>query len=180
MKLQRISELKPGLSQVRACEIKIGYVFNNPLLLWEALQADGAWTVLAAGDGLPGGHKRLAIVGDRLLELLLVVTWYPTLTHPRVYEGSRKVTTNANLIAIFDRAHLGDFVTRAAGASEVAAAVKSATVEAIIGAVFLDASGGNPGAGIAAATKVAEKLEIAVFKDASEVAALREAQATSD
>ena len=67
------------LSQAHACEAKIGYVFKEPWLLWEALLADGAPAVLLSLGALRGGHKRLAIIGDKVLDLLLPVKWYPTL-----------------------------------------------------------------------------------------------------
>lgn len=66
----------------------LGYKFNKPKILWEALQAPGAifrsGEISGAGgirhsvgyQRLPDGNKRLAIVGDTVLKLALVEDWY--------------------------------------------------------------------------------------------------------
>lgn len=77
----------PDLTKTHACEETINYTFNDPLLLWEALQADGAIrsaVLLGELGATPryshSGNKRLAIVGDGVLDLLLALKWYPTWT----------------------------------------------------------------------------------------------------
>ena len=86
-----------------------------------------------------------------------------------------KVTSNENFIAIFDQAKLEGFVSIAPGAIQVPPKAKTATVEAIVGAVYLDASADDASAGITAAKEVAKKLGIEVFEDESQIEALREA-----
>ncbi len=54
----------------------INYNFNDPLILWEALQAAGSPVHAINGRRLLDGNKRLAIVGDRVLELALAEGWY--------------------------------------------------------------------------------------------------------
>ncbi|KAL8867536.1 MAG: hypothetical protein Q9174_005603 [Haloplaca sp. 1 TL-2023] len=169
-----------GLSFVHACEAKIGYDFKQPLLLWEALQADGANPVLLAPRLFPQGHKRLAIIGDKLLDILLATKWYPTMQVTGIYDRFRQdKTSNENLAAIFDQVQLEQFVSFAPGTITAPAKAKTAAVEGIIGAVFLDASSKEPSAGITAAKQVAETLGIEVFPDVSTLAALRVAQVSS-
>lgn len=57
-------------------EVIIAYTFTDPLILWEALQAAGS-TVRSAGTRrFPDGNKRLAVLGDTVLKLVLVGEWY--------------------------------------------------------------------------------------------------------
>lgn len=59
---------------LQAVETILNYHFHNPKLLWEALQAAGA---TYPGEGLrPNGNKRLALVGDEVLGLVLKEDWY--------------------------------------------------------------------------------------------------------
>lgn len=73
-------KINPDLLKTHSCERAIGYQFREPLLLWEALLA------YEASPHLPRyseGNKRLAILGDRILDLLLALKWYPTWTPRR-------------------------------------------------------------------------------------------------
>lgn len=67
------------LRDTRACEEVIGYTFHIPLLLWEALQADGSFPCTYLQGRYAVGNKRLTIVGDRVLDLLLARKWYYTM-----------------------------------------------------------------------------------------------------
>ena len=61
---------------MRGVESIIGYDFDDSLILWEALQAAGS-TVRSAGTRrFPDGNKRLAVLGDTILMLVLVSEWY--------------------------------------------------------------------------------------------------------
>lgn len=59
-----------------AVENIIGYNFNDPLILWEALQAAGSMVRSAGSRRFPDGNKRLAVLGDTILKLVLVQEWY--------------------------------------------------------------------------------------------------------
>jgi hypothetical protein len=65
----------------------IGYTFRHPLLLWEALQAPGS-DVYRVGDRQISnqGHKRMAMLGDKWLDLVILMDWFvenvPTGTCP--------------------------------------------------------------------------------------------------
>jgi len=58
-----------GLAQVRT-----GYTFESEELLWEALQAPGSNTQSL----YPDGNRRLAMVGDAVLKLVLLEDMLPT------------------------------------------------------------------------------------------------------
>lgn len=70
--------LATNLDKTHACEAAIGYKFQDPWLLWEALQADGSPVAHLGIPRYEAGNMRLAIVGDRILDLLLALHWYPT------------------------------------------------------------------------------------------------------
>ena len=57
-------------------EMTIGHTFNDPLILWEALQAAGSIVRSAGPRRFPDGNKRLAMIGDTVLKLVLVTKWY--------------------------------------------------------------------------------------------------------
>lgn len=60
----------------RAVEGIIGYRFSDRLILWEALQAAGSPVTSAGTRRFPDGNKRLAVLGDAVLKLVLVAEWY--------------------------------------------------------------------------------------------------------
>ena len=77
---------------IAAIEGFLGYRFRYPEYLWEALQARSA----RHGQRLlPDGNKRLALLGDKILGLVLIDVWYPT-DRPRskiLYICSQKNTS---------------------------------------------------------------------------------------
>ena len=62
--------------RVRGVQDIIGYSFNDRLILWEALQAAGSGVSSAGTRRFPEGNKRLAIIGDVVLKLVLVDEWH--------------------------------------------------------------------------------------------------------
>ncbi len=74
----RPERIKVDLAHTHECEKTIGYTFQQPMLLWQALSAAGSYNMEANSANYGGGNKRLAIVGDRILDLLLALEWYPT------------------------------------------------------------------------------------------------------
>lgn len=68
--------LTPKHPTIEAVETIIQYRFNHTALLWEALQCTGI-ALDSEGQAVPpGGNKRLAIVGDAVLRLVLAEEWY--------------------------------------------------------------------------------------------------------
>lgn len=72
------SMARPDLTKTLPCEQTIGYNFQDKDLLWEALQADGSPNCPTDNPRYEGGNKRLAVVGNLALDLLLASVWYPT------------------------------------------------------------------------------------------------------
>ena len=63
--------------RIHAVETLFRYRFHNPALLWEALQGPNI-IIDIIGEPVPrDGNKRLAIVGDGAIRLVLAETWYP-------------------------------------------------------------------------------------------------------
>lgn len=60
----------------QAVEVIISYDFKDPLILWEAIQAPGSIGNYFGRRRLPDGNKRLALLGDSVLKLVLVKEWY--------------------------------------------------------------------------------------------------------
>ena len=54
----------------------IGYQFTERLILWEAMQAAGSMVRSAGGREFVDGNKRLAVIGDTVLQLVLAERWY--------------------------------------------------------------------------------------------------------
>ncbi len=63
-------------SKVQAAMTIIGYTFNDPLIVWEALNAAGSNVMRAGGRVFLDGNKRLALLGDSILKSALLDDWY--------------------------------------------------------------------------------------------------------
>lgn len=73
----RIMALTEKRIRIHAVETLVRYRFHDPALLWEALQGPNV-IIDIVGERVPtDGNKRLAIVGDGAIRLVLAETWYP-------------------------------------------------------------------------------------------------------
>ena len=63
---------------VHGAQAVINYVFNDPFILWEALNAAGSNVSSAGNRTFFDGNKRLALLGDTVLKTALVDDWYPS------------------------------------------------------------------------------------------------------
>ncbi len=63
-------------AKIQGVEDTILYYFNNSDILWEALQAAGSGVTSIGGRPLMDGNKRLAILGDAVLNVALIEEWY--------------------------------------------------------------------------------------------------------
>ncbi|KAL9018230.1 MAG: hypothetical protein Q9185_004444 [Variospora sp. 1 TL-2023] len=125
----------------------IGYTFNDPGLVWEAVSAAGSFTS-GGNRHFADGNKRLAVLGDTVLQLALAEHWYEG-----VYDNIRQqVGSNANLSIVGRTANIDAFVNLSGAQRTVAPLTMAVTVEAILGAVYLDSKG------IVAVKAVMEKL----------------------
>lgn len=67
-------------AHIHRCEQQLGYQSQNSSLLWEALYCNDPnyHAAIRKGGRLADGNKRLALVGDRVLDLMLTMKWYHT------------------------------------------------------------------------------------------------------
>lgn len=68
----------PARNIVTWLESKINYTFTDKGIAWEALQLAGNGTTYIENRDVPDGNKRLAIVGDIAIYMVLSVRWYCT------------------------------------------------------------------------------------------------------
>ena len=64
------------VTSVHGVEHIIGYQFNDPSMIWEALQAAGSPVLRIGNRRLVEGNKRLAVLGDKVLDLALAEAWH--------------------------------------------------------------------------------------------------------
>ncbi|MCJ1279640.1 hypothetical protein MMC21_007464 [Puttea exsequens] len=147
-----------GMTQrIHALENIIGHRFNDPTILWEALQAAGSGLQSVGTRHFADGNKRLALLGDAVLKLALIDDWYGGVgsrrrnaaasfcfqdvdTHVEQADAIlQSIPVNANLDKVARHRGLDAFVCRnSSQVSSVPTAVMTVTMEAIIGAVWLD------------------------------------------
>lgn len=141
-------------ANVARCESSISYRFSDQHLGWEALQMAGNG-VLKSGDRVfLNGNKRLAILGGFVLSLLLSQDWYGSDAVEGLWDQKRQqITSNANLAAVGNDRALEECIQLGNGQGKVSMKMMATTVEAIIGAAYLDG-------GEAAARSVMQSLGI--------------------
>ncbi|KAI4215355.1 MAG: hypothetical protein LQ351_002255 [Letrouitia transgressa] len=152
-------------SLAQDAESIIGYHFSDTFLLCEAFQAAGSLMTLdfrfLGQRWFPEGNKRLAIIGDTVLQLALAEAWYEGsetrgisldssfdttvsaahcsyTTAERFNCARQEVGCNKNLNIIGRQNGLDRLIILAGGARQPSVGTMAATVEAIIGAVYLD------------------------------------------
>lgn len=72
---------------LQAVQDIIGYQFREQLILWEAMQAAGSNVRFAGGREFVDGNKRLAVIGDTVLQLVLAEQWYSGGTSRGILDG---------------------------------------------------------------------------------------------
>ena len=148
------------MNRIHGVEAIIGYQFTEHSRIWEAVQAAGSPVQIIDNRRIDGGNKRLAVLGDCVMDLALAEAWLEG-TGPRgdIYtscgdfeiradpgQGNfdairQSVANNANLERIGNATGLVAFVNLNPGSlGVVSKAVITATVEAILGAVYLDSN----------------------------------------
>lgn len=123
----------------RRCEKVIEYAFQNPLLLWEALQAGGSPLCQGPEPRYASGNKRPVIVGDKVLDMLLAFKRYPTWTDREQLDPLRQTVTSNKILQVFgERNKLVPLISLAAGTPSITQRKMSEIVEAIVGAAYHD------------------------------------------
>ena len=63
------------MNLIHGVEAIIGYQFTETSMIWEALQAAGSPVQVIGNRRIDAGNKRLAILGDCVLDLALAEAW---------------------------------------------------------------------------------------------------------
>ncbi|OJD32590.1 rnase iii [Diplodia corticola] len=121
----------------------LGYEFSNSKLRDEALLAAGTSVSDPKVRGDLRGNKRLAMVGDAVLQLVVLEKWYGEGTDPSVGNKLLKETvSNAALRVRASKAHLQHMIRlNPCQKGEAPQETLASTVEALVGAVWFDSSG---------------------------------------
>ncbi|OQE13366.1 hypothetical protein PENFLA_c049G05728 [Penicillium flavigenum] len=124
----------PSDEELEDLEEKINYRFNDRALLREALQASAAWN--------KDGNKTLALVGDKVLDLVIVISGR-TKNKPReeIFEMIKQRAGNAYLSKQGFDLGIDKFIVKNPSQTFVGDNVMAATMEAIVGAVYIDCNG---------------------------------------
>ncbi|KAL8959152.1 MAG: hypothetical protein Q9193_003933 [Seirophora villosa] len=118
-----------------------GYTFSDPALVWEAVCAAGSFTS-GGNRTFPDGNKRLAVLGDTVLQLALAEDWYGGRDPRETFTYIRKdVGSNFNLNIVGSDTNIAGFVNLSPSQRTISPNTMAATVEAILGAVYLDSQG---------------------------------------
>ncbi|KAL1967213.1 hypothetical protein VTN77DRAFT_3504 [Rasamsonia byssochlamydoides] len=127
-------------NRIQAVEEIIGYQFNDPAILREALQAAGFYSVTMPSR--IDGNKNLALLGDAALKLVLVSDGYKQGAFKGIIGKVVSDTgSNENLANVGFQKKLDQFVyTNPSQGGVVSWRVMATTVEAILGAVFMDSA----------------------------------------
>jgi ribonuclease-3 len=146
-------------AKIAQAEVMIGYTFKDPDILWEALQAPGSGVLRSGIRRIPNGNKRLAIVGDAALKLVINSQNYSqgltrgdNIAYVRIsllnlrliFTGAgnarlQLVEGNTNLVRVANANRFPDFInSNPAHVGDLGARTLADTVEAVIGAVYLD------------------------------------------
>ena len=64
------------VAKIEECQYIIGYEFQDSHIICEALQMAGSRITVSGARQIPNGNKRLAILGDNALEIVLCRAWY--------------------------------------------------------------------------------------------------------
>ncbi|CAG8371369.1 unnamed protein product [Penicillium salamii] len=121
--------------RIRAVEAIIDYEFVDNTLLERALEAAGASFVSQ-------GNKRLALIGDAALRLVLYEASYESgYSIEQITKSQNTLATNENLSQIGFRLGINAYIGLNPSAQGfIPGRLMATTVEAIIGAVYLDSN----------------------------------------
>ncbi|KAH9215222.1 ribonuclease III domain-containing protein [Leptodontidium sp. 2 PMI_412] len=124
-------------------EQKLGHAFADPTILQEALQAAGNGERQIGDRTIEDGNKRLALLGDSIMTLVLLRGWYKDgESRKSGHDALVAISSNKNLNERGQESGLSVFINKNKSFPNgvVPPRTMSDTVEALIGAVFVDSS----------------------------------------
>ncbi|CAG8951513.1 hypothetical protein HYFRA_00007429 [Hymenoscyphus fraxineus] len=116
----------------------IGYNFTNQDLLWLGLQAAGS------GIGGTDGNKRLAMIGDSVMRAVLITDlFHRGLERGRISDVVARIVSNDNLAENCISTGISAYINKnPSQRGETPPKTRAATMEAILGAIYLDCDEG--------------------------------------
>ncbi|KAH6656052.1 ribonuclease III domain-containing protein [Truncatella angustata] len=143
-------------SKLEIAQKVIGYDFNDPDILWEALQAAGNGASSVRFRTIFEGNKRLAMLGDAVQKLELIRGLYEKgLSRVEMNAIIEPIVENRNLANQCDSIGLTSCINiNLSQHGYVGTNTKAATMEAVAGAAYLDG-------GLDAAARVMKNLGMA-------------------
>ncbi|KAI6570365.1 hypothetical protein MCOR09_004805 [Pyricularia oryzae] len=142
---------------IEGIQTKIGHTFGNQRLCDEALTAAGVTLRMSATSQSNhlDGNASLALIGDGILQIGVGLRSRGLgESKGEASDRLKKIVSNKNLASIFDTAQLGPHVIgNPSQWGAISAKTKVTVVEALLGAVYVDA-------GIEAAFAVMRHLQI--------------------
>ncbi|KAL9580523.1 MAG: hypothetical protein Q9212_004445 [Teloschistes hypoglaucus] len=127
------------VDRVQRLQDIIGYSFEDPSIAFEAVSAAGAAITSVGARRFPNGNKRLAVLGDTVLQLALAEGWYDG-DEARVgfNRVRQRISSNQNLCTQGTANNIGTLIHLSGGQTAVAPVTMADTMEAILGAVYID------------------------------------------
>ncbi|GFF52847.1 hypothetical protein IFM51744_07950 [Aspergillus udagawae] len=117
-------------------EYIIHYDFTNRAILYEALRSAGALAMTGRAYR-SDGNKDLAQIGDAVMRLILVMDGYEAKAG-YINQIVSSVASNSHLAQVGSKAGLENLILINPSQASVSPGVMAQTVEAILGAVYLD------------------------------------------
>ncbi|KXH62458.1 hypothetical protein CNYM01_04713 [Colletotrichum nymphaeae SA-01] len=127
--------------QLNRAEHILGYAFNTRSLLWESLQTPGSGVLTAGDRSIINGNKTLALLGDKVLGILVVESMVKENLTARgdIDKQLQSAVNNVRLAEIFETFGFLECLNRNPSQGlYVGPRTKADTIEAIIGAAYLD------------------------------------------
>ncbi|KUM65318.1 hypothetical protein ACN42_g1772 [Penicillium freii] len=123
--------------ELQALEKKINHSFANGALLREALHVPSGWN----GDG----NKDIALIGDPILKLVIGISGRnKNKTKGEISNMIQQRASKANLAKRGVIHGIGKFIVKNPCQSDITRNVMATTMQAIVGAVYVDCNGKIP------------------------------------
>ena len=127
---------------IQDLELQLGYTFQNPQLLAQALTHSSHANEKTSGER---DNEQLEFLGDSVLGFLVADFLFRA--HPNLNEGQLSklkgfFVSSANLVKYAERVHLGDYLQLGKGEEKTGGRTKQTllvdALEAVLGAIYLD------------------------------------------
>ncbi|EMD85659.1 hypothetical protein COCC4DRAFT_208854 [Bipolaris maydis ATCC 48331] len=121
-------------------ETILQYHFSNSELLDEALLAAGAAASSKDIEGDVQGNKRLALLGDSVLQEVVLEPWYNSEeSTDKGHDRVKNLCRNTKLSQIAHRSGISSYITKnPSQEGQVPQETAASTIEALVGAIYLD------------------------------------------